>query len=60
MFCSRRPGLLLSTIIAIDNLGLHIHNAHSGKMFILIRLKRCCWSVQGTMVWLECKCGSEG
>lgn len=27
MFCARRPGLLLSTMMALDNLGLDIQQA---------------------------------
>ncbi|XP_019180061.1 PREDICTED: transcription factor SCREAM2-like [Ipomoea nil] len=45
MFCSRRPGLLLSTIKALDNLGMDIHQAviscFNGFALDVFRAEKC-------------------
>nr|GME11097.1 inducer of CBF expression 2 [Ipomoea batatas] len=45
MFCSRRPGLLLSTIKALDNLGMDIHQAviscFNGFALDIFRAEKC-------------------
>ncbi|KAH7529006.1 hypothetical protein FEM48_Zijuj05G0137900 [Ziziphus jujuba var. spinosa] len=45
MFCSRRPGLLLSTMMALDNLGLDIHQAviscFNGFSMDIFRAEQC-------------------